>query len=150
MQKTNESFTFGAEVSAGLCRSCISDTLKSFWNGFCCTASNITFVPQEENVLIIGDGEILPAEAGGCTIHVTEKGASVCANDRQSLLRGCMTLLQMIKPKCLDRGKERFQIPCCTVKDKPAVKNRMVHLCVFPETTLPFLQKFIRLCGALK
>ena len=47
-------------------------------------------------------------------------------------------------------GENLLKIDSCRIFDKPAIKNRMVHFCVFPDTALWELHKFVRLTGALK
>lgn len=42
------------------------------------------------------------------------------------------------------------EIECCQITDKPLISKRMVHFCVFPETELWELHRFLRACGALK
>ena len=97
----------------------------------------------------IGDVRPLPLENCDFSISVTTDGLCIAAEDRRGLLNGYMALLRQIQPICLERGSEQFFIPCGEIYGKPAVKKRMVHLCVFPETTLPFITKFVRLCGVL-
>lgn len=142
-------FYFGASVSCSIDGACISNTLAELWNGFCCTAGTLTFTPHGKNTMQIGIATARTADGCSCTVTVTECGVAVCGRDRQALINGYMTLLTMIEPVCLDRGNERFRIPCCTADITPVIDRRMIHLCVFPETKLTFLRRMIRLCGVL-
>lgn len=142
-------FIFGPKVTATLNQSCCSKTLQTLWNGFCCTAGTIDFLPENNFIMKIGDVRPLPLENCDFSISVTTDGFCIAAEDRRGLLNGYMALLRQIRPICLERGSEQFFIPCGEIYGKPAVKKRMVHLCVFPETTLPFITKFVRLCGVL-
>ena len=64
------------------------------------------------------------------------------------LIHAFSTLLQVLPPYSL---KEKcFVLPCFEVKDKPALAFRGMHLCVFPETSLTFLKKMVRLFGLMK
>ena len=42
------------------------------------------------------------------------------------------------------------ELVCGKILDKPSIKTRMVHFCIFPDTELWQLQRFVRFCGALK
>lgn len=144
-----EFFTFETKVSAKINRSCFSESLNMLWNGFCCTAGNIKFLPADDFIMEIGHASPLPLGNCDYTISVTKSGVCIAANGRRSLLNGFMALLRQIRPVSLEQGNERFFIPCGVTYGAPPVKKRMVHLCVFPETTLSFLTKFVRLCGVL-
>lgn len=61
-----------------------------------------------------------------------------------------MTLLHQIAVKQITDEKTEFQIRCGIFGEKPQIKNQMIHFCVFPETELWELEKFIRFCAAMK
>ena len=81
---------------------------------------------------------------------VTESGAGISGGSREGMLRGLFTLMQLIRTKDLRPGQESLYIPGTSIVDRPALKFRCLHLCVFPETTLPFLHKIVRLAAFLK
>ena len=83
-------------------------------------------------------------------IHVNSEGVFVSSNSEKGIIHAFATLLQMIEPKNLDVGKEKFSIKNCMISDKPAISFRGIHICIFPETTLIFIQKVIRLSGLMK
>lgn len=82
------------------------------------------------------------------TLECTHNGIWVLYSEENGLIHAFSTLLQMIGP--YSNRNKNFRIPCCTVSDRPVLKLRGIHLCVFPETSLLFLQKAVRLCGLLK
>lgn len=83
-------------------------------------------------------------------IDVNAEGIFVSSNGEKGMIHAFTTLLQMIEPKNLEIGKEKFIIKNCCICDKPAISFRGIHICVFPETTLIFIQKVIRLSGLMK
>jgi len=83
-------------------------------------------------------------------IHVNSEGVFVSSNEAKGIIHAFATLLQMIEPKNLEVGKEKFAIANCSISDKPAISFRGIHICIFPETTLIFIQKVIRLSGLMK
>ena len=82
------------------------------------------------------------------SIRVTKEGVCLCAGDKRNLIHGFMTLLDRIR--VAEDHDEALEIDCCEILDTPSVKHRMVHFCIFPETELWELGRFIRLAAALK
>ncbi len=81
-------------------------------------------------------------------IHCRKYGITISFDGDTGLIHAFCTLLQTIPAYSLSKGN--FTIPCFEIKDKPSLGFRCIHLCVFPETTLLFLKKMIRLFGLLK
>jgi hypothetical protein len=123
--------------------------LKEFWHNFTFQTSTLEISETESLIFQIGNTEPLELDGYSFSINITEDGLCVCADSKNALLSGIMTLLDRIKS---DPAKEETSaiIECAQIKDIPALKNRMVHYCIFPETELWELQRFIRFCGALK
>ena len=101
-------FIFGPKVTATLNQSCCCKTLQTLWNGFCCTAGTIDFLPENNFIMKIGDVRPLPLENCDFSISVTTDGFCIAAEDRRGLLNGYMALLRQIQPICLERGSEQF------------------------------------------
>ena len=148
--KTKGEYVFTADVTATAHSVLANGTLSELWNGFCCTAGNISFKETDEPVFILGDGEIVSPENYEYAINITEKGVAISAVNENSLIHGFMTLHSMIKPLNLGEGEECFSIECGKIYDKANVKQRMLHFCVMPTTSFEFFKKYIRLCGVLK
>lgn len=84
------------------------------------------------------------------TVSVTNKGFTLTAADKAGLIHAFYTTLQLFYPSCLIPGKVSFKAPYALIYDRPMLKFRGLHLCVFPETTLLLLEKAIRLAGLMK
>ncbi len=120
-----------------------------FWHNFTFNSSNLALTHNNEFIFRIGS--TLKAELGdfNYSINIDSDGLCVYAKSERDLLCGFMTLLDRIEADDVD-GKTVATLECAVIKDFPTIKNRMVHFCIFPETELWELQRFIRLCGALK
>ncbi len=106
----------------------------------------IEFSHTDEMIFKIGEADVPTVECGEYVINVSQKGLCVSGKDTKGLFDGFMTLIDMIEMN--DEGEVR--IPCVTLEEAPFIKNRMIHFCVFPDTDLWELDKFISMCGALK
>ena len=60
-----------------------------------------------------------------------------------------MTLVDRIRAIDAEDGIKTV-IDCVNLRDSALIKNRMVHFCIFPETELWELERFIRYVAALK
>ena len=130
--------------------SCLcSDIIREFWRGFTFTYSELDACPVDEYVFSLGNAEKLPLDGYTYSINITSEGVCIGAADESGLIQGFMTLLDRIKADDVDESS-RAAIECCAIKDSPVVGTRMAHLCLFPETELSDIQRFFRLCGALK
>lgn len=134
-----------AKVSDSLSDSIFAD----FWKGFSFGFSEIVFEKVEDFVFLVGEADILNANGNAYAINVTEKGISISANDHRGLVMGFMTLMDRVQIDDLEDDVQVF-VDCFELVESPLIENRMVHLCVLPETELWELKKFVRLVGALK
>ncbi|MFA5561581.1 MAG: family 20 glycosylhydrolase [Eubacteriales bacterium] len=143
-------FSFHRAVRAKAHQSLHRAIFQQLWQGFCAGLSSIDW--EEDGPFFFGIGESADIEPGehDYAIAITERGVSVAARNETFLKHGFMSLLGLIQIDCTEPGRERFSLPCGRGFDKGAVGVRMLHLCVFPETTLDFVQKTIRACGVLK
>lgn len=144
------SFHFGDTVRATANPCMNKEIIKELWKGHCYSASELEVTSTDEYVFLIGNVPVPELDGYSYAIEVSVEGIAIAAETEQNLLYGFFALLEYIDPVCLDHGKEHLKIPVLSVKDRPAVNNRMVHFCVFPETDMKFIQKFIRFCGVLK
>ena len=108
----------------------------------------IEFHKVDTMTLVIGDIEA-PTLADGCeySLIVNDNGVAIIGQDFASLMHGYFSMLMKIERKMGSR--ELFIAAVCENKAYK-VKNRMVHLCVFPETTLLDLKKYVRLFALLQ
>jgi len=147
--KLSGAFYFFGNVFAKA-NSCLNkDVIRDFWRGYSCHMSEIEISEDDGFSFTVGCAELLALDGHSYTINVTPTGASVFAKSENDLLLGFMTLLDRIKPTD-ENGRSELKIECCRIKETPLIKNRMVHFCVFPETELWEVRKFLRFCGALK
>jgi len=142
-------FTFSNNVNA-IAHPCLNkDVIKDFWKNFTFQSSELTISESSEFIFSIGNAK--PISLDGCdySINIEEGGICVCAGNENDLIRGFMTLIDRFYAIDGDKGLA-VEVKCCQIKDKPAVQNRMVHFCIFPDTELWELKRFVRFCGALK
>ena len=133
-----------ARVGAALC----DPIFPELWQGFAHHMSTLSVCPTDGNVFFIGDAEPLPTEGASYAIHVTQKGIAISAEDRIGLIHGFLALLDRIR--MTDGEEGGTQIDAFVLRETPKIKNRMVHFCIFPETELWELERFIRFAGALR
>ena len=143
------SLVFSGEINA-IAHPCLNkDIIKNFWHSFTFNSSTLTI--SESNEFIFSVGNAKPLSLDGCdySINIESDGICICADNEKDLIRGFMTLIDRFG--AIDRNEALvIELDCCQIKDKPIIQNRMVHFCVFPETEIWELQRFIRFCGALK
>jgi len=141
-KKTTGIFLFNKSVEA-TANDCLNNgEIKSFFHEFSMRMSSISFEKNtEEYVLVIGKRSNFDINGYAYGVCATTEGVTVIGNSRQGLVDGFMTLLDLILP-----SEQGAYIECCELLHTPSVKNRMVHICVFPETTLDFLRKTLRFC----
>ena len=142
-------FVFGSEVLAHAPARFREEVFAGFWQGFTFGTSALRVEETEE--LIFSVGQAQPPELCGhaYALHICETGVCVRADNLSNLLLGFMTLLDRIVPVEID-GQLRAAADCCLIHDTPLLHERMVHFCVFPETQLWELERFVRMTAALK
>lgn len=83
-------------------------------------------------------------------IMIDEKGVRIAAKTEKAFLYAIYTLVQMITPVEINSEKASFSFPCGKISDQTRISVRMLHICIFPETSVTSVQKLIRLAGLLK
>lgn len=143
-------FLFGEKTEVYFDSAIISEYLSELWNSFCCRTGELIVKTGSENKICIGDASFVSLEDNDeYTVCITENGAGILADSKQGLLRGFMMLLMCIE-QVSGNGEKCFGIACGNIHGNFKVSNRMVHLCVFPETTYASLRRVVRLCGVLQ
>ncbi len=147
--KTKSSFVFFGNINA-IAHPCLNkNIIKDFWHNFTFQASALSICESNEFVFSVGNAKPLSLDGCDYSINVEANGICVCAENEKNLIRGFMSLLDRFQ--AIDQDETlAIEIDCCQIKDKPLIQNRMVHFCIFPETELWELHRFIRFCGALK
>ena len=118
-----------------------NQTVKKLWNSFTLGKGNITFQTTDKYVFRIGETET-PVLLSDCefSLKVDDKGICVIGKNYGGLMRGFFALLLKIE----------YEDDSITIKHtedtgKYLIKNRMIHICVFPENDLCFIKKLVRL-----
>lgn len=146
---SKNSFVFAGNMQASAHPCLHKPIFCEFWHNFSYRASALTLTPCSDYLFSIGDVAALPLDSADYSIRVTPVGLCVCGRDEQTLIRGLMTLLDRFTAVDGKSGTA-IQIACDEICERADIAIRMVHYCVFPETELWELQRFLRFCGALK
>ncbi|WZL77341.1 family 20 glycosylhydrolase [Eubacteriales bacterium mix99] len=129
----------------------LTGTIKDLWGKFTLGIGKIELIPFSDlaaSCVVIKKSVDLAEE--GYELRVNDRGIEIRVSSVRGFLHAWYTLVQLIYPRSLEPGPEKFAIPRVEIADKPALKFRGLHLCVFPETTLTFLEKSIRMAGLMK
>lgn len=126
-------------------------TIQSIWRGFCSDSGELCIEAVDACTFATKNMQI-PELAGDqeYRILVTEQGIAINARDDESLTRAAAVLMMRIRTLRTDPGDELFEIETCDLKSRYSVTVRMIHFCVFPETTPQFIRKCIRLAGVMQ
>ena len=142
-------FHFGTSVCAAVPTNVDREILADFWNGFCSRVGTLETVAGEDLKISIGNASFLPLEEkDDYTLCIRENGIGILGRDVAGLVRGFSALLLQIRAvggECAGN----FAAPTGEWHGVFSVSVRMLHLCVFPETSLHMLHKLVRLCGVL-
>ena len=123
--------------------------IHEFWHNFTFNASSLSLTHSNEPIFRIGNTPKAELEEFDYSINIDSDGVCVYAKSERNLIYGFMTLLDRIEAEDVNDATVAI-LDCAVIKDLPTIRNRMVHFCIFPETELWEIQRFIRLCGALK
>lgn len=142
-------FILRGEISAVAHSALERDVMLTLWRSFTYQTSTLSLSRADGYVFSIGEVDGIALDGYDYTLHIEEGGLCILAKDATSLVHGFMTLLDRIYAVDLD-GACVGAVDCCDIRDRASVRARMVHFCIFPETELWELQRFIRLVGVLK
>ena len=124
-----------------------NDTVLRLFEGFTFHRASLTLTEGQPHRLVIGE-PVLPQLSAQAeyVVAADPNGLAVIGRDAASLMHGYLALLMRIEYTTDGR---LFVAP--TLQEGLfRTPNRMIHFCVFPETSLLFLKKCIRLAGALQ
>ena len=143
------SFLFSGHVCA-IAHPCLNKSIfKEFWKNFTYGFSELEISESEEYVFSIGSATKLSLGGNAYSISIEPNGICICAESENALIQGLITLIDRLQAvDC--KGETVIEVKCCQIKERASISNRMVHFCIFPETELWEIQRFIRFCGALK
>ena len=120
-----------------------NSTAAALWSSFCLDGSALTFEAGTPCTFRIGDVELPTLSEGKeYALRVTEAGVAIVGKDYGGLMRGFMSLLMKI-----EYDRENLKIQAVIEESDYKLRNRMLHICIFPENDLYFIKKLIRLAG---
>lgn len=144
-------FFFGKNLVAVAGKRANNATILDIWKGFCGHCGMLTLVSGTQNSFLTPGMEALALPDGKeFAIRVTQQGIAVTGRDYAGLVRGLMVLMMRIEPVDLTEGAERFRIAECYLESHYTIGVRMIHLCVFPETSPLLLKRLVRLAGVMQ
>ncbi len=144
-EKKEGTFLLGKTVCAHAHAVLDKPIFKELFLGHAYRLSTLDIFKTEELVFKIGDAAVPPLAGHAYAVNVEVGGVCVAAKSEKDLIYGFMLLLDGVV--CEEKGVAK--IPCFYAAATPHLACRMVHFCVFPDTELWELQKFIRYAGAL-
>lgn len=139
-------FSLAPQVTAAAHGALEKAVLIDFFHEYAFRCARVTMRPTNDLVFRIGNVALPTCQGAAYAIRVDETGAAAVAENERDLVRAYLTLLDMI---AMD-GEGVPYLPFCEVRESPSVAVRMAHFCFFPDTKLYELQRFLRVCGALK
>ncbi|MBQ8387928.1 MAG: family 20 glycosylhydrolase [Clostridia bacterium] len=147
--KKGDAYRFGGEVSA-VAHPCFAPSVfAELWQGFTFRTSVLKVDTTDRFVFSVGSAAEPTLDGYAYAINVEKNGFCVAAGNEKDLILGFMTLLDRIRAVDTEDGMA-LELDACEIKDAPDIQNRMIHYCVFPETELYEIQRFFRVCAALK
>lgn len=111
--------------------------------------SKIELLPTDSFTFCIGKAPFLPLGGESYRVNITASGASIVADSQNSLICGFMTLIDRIRIERMN-GESRLLFDALRVWRKTQIASAFSTFCVFPETELWELRRFIRFCAALR
>ncbi len=149
-RKSDSFLTLGPRVRVTANKCLDNESIKNFWKGFCCQSGEIEITLSDELIFAYGTVQKPTLDGNQYAVNVEKEGFCIVGNSEKGLINGFMTLLHQIEVRDITDENAVFEIKCGLYKEKPLLKNQMVHFCIFPETRLWELERFIKLCAALK
>ena len=144
--KKTGKFLLNKNISAKANTAVNKSELIRFWHNFSFGVSRLEIEETDEFVFSVGNAAKPELADYAYAVNIEEDGIFVAASNEKNLIYGFMTLLNMIQmdePECA-------YLKCCELRESPKIKIRMAHFCVFHDTELWELEKFVKLCAALK
>ena len=148
-KKSEGKLRFSGNISA-VAHPCLAKPIFSeLFAGYAFRLAEISF--QKTETLTLSVGGVLPPELHGeaYALRITEEGFALTGKTEKDLIHAFFTLADRIRTEETDDGAA-LCIDCGELRESAKIGTRMVHFCVFPETELWELTRFVRLAAALK
>ena len=142
-------YSVGGRVSAGAHACLCNEIFAKLWDGYTYRSSALEIFETNELVFTIGNAARPELADGDYAVNVEKDGVCIVADSEKELIRGFMTLLDMLRPAD-GEGAVSVCAPLGIYREKAKIGLRMIHYCLFPENELWELHRFLRLCAVLK
>ena len=157
-EEKTEEFIFSEKVYFAIDKNFSNDGFKKLciemWHNFTSKKSELVLIEKSNmrNSAVISTSENIPCIEKNTyyeyEIECDRNGIYINYTDDTSLIHSFLTILQLIGP--FRRKTNDFAVKALTVKDRPALKMRGMHLCFLRGFPFLFLKKFVALCAFLK
>jgi len=124
-----------------------NESVKQLWTAFTFGTSQILPETGDACRFVIGTPKLPTlAENAEYAFLVDENGAAIVGRDYPGLVRGYSALLQKIEYE-----PETGKLFLASTEEQSAFRlaRRMIHFCIFPETDLGQLRRYLRFCAVL-
>ena len=142
----------GLLISDRLCATahpCLNKSVfKELWQQFTFGTSVLTITECNDCIFTVGDAVPPLLDGYDYSIGIEPCGFGVRAKSEQDLIRGFMMLLDRLTAD-EDDGRCVARAEYTRIRGRADIGCRMVHFCVFPETELWELRRFLRFSAAL-
>lgn len=129
---------------------CLAKPIFSeLFEGYTYRLSRADFEVTDTLTLSAGDLPAPALEGAAYAIEVKDGGFSIAGASEKDLIDGFFTLMDRIRAEETENGAVAV-LDHGIMRENAKISLRMVHFCVFPETELWELKRFIRLSAALK
>ena len=95
-------------------------------------------------------GELPGTSDEAYAIDAKPGSLAIRARSAKGVKWALMTLRQIAQPKRGTLTVEGYEVPAFSVKDAPEIAFRGLHVCAFPENTLPRIERMIRMAAYYK
>lgn len=148
-KKEEGAFCFAGKVLAKAHPCLAKDIFSELFHGYSFRYAEIAFEEVDTLTLSVG-GVLSPAlEGEDYAILITKEGFALSGKTEKDLIHAFFTLCDRIRAEEAE-DETRLCLDCGVLRESAKIKTRMVHFCVFPETELWELARFVRLAAALK
>lgn len=131
----------------------MAEEMKRLWHGFTCGTGKLKFEAEDLGSFSVCFGaadDLMLCREDSYAIEVTPHGARIQAVDARALMQGWSTFVQLLYPVSMQSGSEEFRVSEVFIRDHSPLPLRMIHVCIFPETTIEILERTIRLAAFYK
>ncbi len=133
------------------------ELFTSTWNNFTQSKIKLNIVTNHDSqknslILAVGDGKPAPVKLdanSSSALTIDERGVAAAGRSETDLKYSWFSMLQLLV--CGSGPKAAtWQMPMMSMQDSPKLQFRGIHICVFQEASLEFVEKIIKLAAFLK